>query len=256
MILTVDVGNSNIVIGCFAPDNNTPMFVERITTAPNNTVLEYVVSFKTILELYGLSQEKISGVIISSVVPKLNSTLSSALEKLTRRVPLLVGAGIKTGLNIAIDNPAQLGADLVCGGVAALHDYTVPCIIFDLGTATTISVIDKNKNFLGGMIYPGVNISLNALASRASLLPDIDLDKPKRLIGTNTIDSMKSGLLYGTASLIDGFIERIETDLGYKCTTIATGGIANKIVPYCKKEVILDDTLILNGILYIYKKNI
>jgi type III pantothenate kinase len=254
MILTVDVGNTNIVVGCFRENEKNPVFVERLTPSCDCTVFEYVISFKTILDFYDVKD--ISGAIISSVVPNLNSTLSAAIEKLTGHTPMLVGAGIKTGLNILIDNPAQLGPDLVCGGVAAIQDYCAPCIIFDLGTATTISVIDKNKNFLGGMIFPGVNISLNALSDTASLLPGIDLEEPKRLIGKNSVESMKSGILYGNAFVIDGFIERIEEELGYKTTVIVTGGIANKIIPYCKREIIIDEALVLNGILYLYKKNI
>jgi type III pantothenate kinase len=254
MILTIDVGNSNIVTGCFEENGKKPLFIERITTRLDNTVLEYLISFKAILELYNI--KSISGAIISSVVPKLTGTLSSAIKKLTGHTPMIVGSGIKTGLNILIDNPAQLGADLVCGGVAAIKDHGYPVIIFDLGTATTVSVVDKNKIFLGGAIFPGVNISLNALLSKTSLLPQIDFSKPKRLIGKNSVESMQSGMLYGTASMIDGFIERIENELGYTCTIVATGGLADKITPFCKREIILDEALVLNGILYIYKKNI
>jgi type III pantothenate kinase len=166
-----------------------------------------------------------------------------------------VGPGLKTGLKIQMDNPAQVGADLIVGAVAGIHDYPCPLIIIDMGTATTICVIGEDKTYLGGMILPGLRVSLDSLTSRTSQLPRISLDPPKRLIGKNTIECMKSGILHGNASMLDGMIERIEDDLGMKTTVIATGGLAGTITPLCRHEINLDDDLLLRGLNYIYRKN-
>ena len=253
MILAVDVGNTNIVIGCCK--ENKIEFVERLSTDPNATVLEYAISFKNVLELYGIGQEDIDGAIISSVVPSVTLTIKSAIKKIVNVDSMVIGPGLKTGVNITLDNPAQLGSDLVVDAAAGIAEYPLPLIIFDMGTATTVSVIDENKNYLGGMIIPGVNVSLNAMISQTSQLPRISLEPPKRIIGKNTIECMKSGIVYSNAALIDGVILRMEEELGEKATVIATGGLAKSIVPYCKEEVILDDDLLLKGLLCVYKKN-
>ncbi|MBQ3461561.1 MAG: type III pantothenate kinase, partial [Clostridia bacterium] len=179
----------------------------------------------------------------------------TAVKKLTGTDAMVIGPGIKTGLSIKTDNPAQLGSDLVVDAVAGISEYGAPLIIFDLGTATTISVINKNREYLGGMIMPGMMISLNAMVSRTSQLPKISLDPPKKLIGTNTIDCMKSGILYGTAASMDGMIDRIREEMG-EVTVIATGGLAGTIVPLCKNKVIHDDELLIKGLMLIYNKNI
>lgn len=253
MVLAVDIGNSNIVIGCCRDNKIT--FVERLSTKPDSTILEYAISFKNVLELYGITKEDIDGAIISSVVPSVTSTVLGAVKKITGIDALVIGPGLKTGLNIMIDNPAQLGSDLVVDAAAGIAEYPLPLIIFDMGTATTVSVIDENKNYLGGMIIPGVNISLNALTARTSQLPKISLDPPKKVIGRNTIDSMKSGILYSTAASLDGIIDRIEEETGKKYTVVATGGLAGRIIPMCKKKIILDDELLLKGLIIIYNKN-
>lgn len=253
MVLAVDIGNSNIVIGCCCDNKIT--FVERLSTKPDSTTLEYAISFKNVLELYGITKEDIDGAIISSVVPSVTSTVLGAVKKITGIDALVIGPGLKTGLNIMIDNPAQLGSDLVVDAAAGIAEYPLPLIIFDMGTATTVSVIDENKNYLGGMILPGVNISLNALTARTSQLPKISLDPPKKVIGRNTIDCMKSGILYSTASSLDGIIDRIEEETGKKYTVVATGGLAGRIIPMCKKKIILDDELLLKGLIIIYNKN-
>lgn len=253
MILAIDVGNTNIVIGCC--ENGKITFSERISTARNNTALEYAISFKTILELYNIGQNEIDGAIISSVVPSVTATIKLAVKKIADIDAMVVGPGTKTGLNIVIDNPAQLGSDLVVDGVAGISEYTLPLIIFDMGTATTAAVIDKDRNFLGGMIIPGVNVSLNALTEGTSQLPKIDLEPPKKIIGSNTIDCMKSGIIYGQASMIDGVIDRFEEELGQECTVIATGGLSTCIVPYCKHKVICDKELLLKGLIRIFEKN-
>lgn len=253
MILALDIGNTNIVIGCM--ENETCSFVERVSTNSSKTVLEYVVDFKTLLELYKIPIENITGCIVASVIPPLNNVVISALQKLLHVKPLLVGPGIKTGLNILMDNPTQIGADLIVDAVAGLHYYGAPIIMIDLGTATTISVLDRNKNYIGGMILPGVRVSLDSLVNRTSQLPRISLEAPKKIIGKNTIDAMKSGIILGQASCLDGMIERIWEELGYETEVVATGGLASSIVPYCRREIIYDNELTLKGLEILYRKN-
>ena len=246
MILAIDIGNTNIVVGCCK--DNKVSFVERISTNHTSTELEYAVSIKTILELYNIDFSKIDGAIISSVVPTVTITMKRAIKKITGCEAMIIGPGIKTGLSIVIDNPAQLGSDLVVDAVAGIHEYGAPIIIFDLGTATTISVVDKNNNYIGGVIMPGMGISLNAMVSGTSQLPRISLEEPKKIIGSNTVDCMKSGIL-------DGMIERIKEEIG-EAKVVATGGLASTVVPHCKNDIIFDDELLLKGLMIIYNKNI
>lgn len=253
MILVIDIGNTNIVLGCF--DGDKVVFRERVSSSQKATDLEYAVSIKTALEMNRISLDKVSGVIMSSVVPSITNTFKRAIEKLCGIKPLVVGPGIKTGLSILIDNPAQLGSDLVVDAVAGINEYPVPQIIIDMGTATTFSVIDNKKNYIGGMITTGMSVSTDALIGRTAQLPKIAFDKPKRLIGKNTVDCLQSGIMYSTACSIDGMIERIEEEIGEKCTVIATGGLANLITPLCKRKIILDEDLMLKGLINIYKRN-
>ncbi len=253
MILAVDIGNTNIVIGCI--EQEKIYFVERVSTNISHTVLEYVVEFKTLLDLYQIPFKEITGCIIASVVPPLNNTVKSALEKLLRITPLLVGPGVKTGLNILMDNPAQVGSDLIVNAVAGLKYYGAPIILIDMGTATTISVVDENKNYIGGMILPGVRVSLDSLVNRTSQLPRISLEAPRRTVGKNTIDCMKSGIVMGQAACMDGMVERIWEELGYQAVAVATGGLAGSIIPYCKNKIICDNELTLKGLNVIYQKN-
>ena len=253
MILAVDIGNSNIVLGCF--ENDQILFIERLSTNQNSTELEYTILIKNILELNNLSHRAFEGGIISSVVPSVTHTVQAAMTRLTGKPVMVVGPGIRTGLKIKLDNPAQLGSDRVADAVAAIHEYPCPLIIIDMGTATTISAIDGNKNFLGGMIIPGLRVSLDSLTTRTSQLPKISLDPPKRVIGSNTIDCMRSGIIYSNASSIDGVVEKIEEEIGEQCTVIFTGGLAKVIIPYCKRKIIIDDQLLLKGLMIIYNKN-
>lgn len=253
MILAIDIGNTNIVIGCIRGEEI--LFVERLSTDTTKTVLEYAISFKNVLEMYHLNPEDIQGSIISSVVPPVTNIVKEAAVKITDRDVIIIGPGVRTGLNILTDNPAQLGSDLVANAVAGIAEYKAPMIIFDMGTATTISVIDKKNNYIGGMILPGIRVSSDSLTSRTSQLPKISVEAPKKLIGSNTIDCMKSGLIYGNASCIDGMIQRIDKELGEKATVIATGGLAGCIIPYCMEDVIVDDALLLKGLKLIYQKN-
>ena len=253
MVLAVDIGNSNVVIGCF--EGEDIRLLERMSTNRNSTALEYAVLIKTVLELNGLDKVTFEGGIISSVVPAVTNMVKAAIEKLTGKPPLVVGPGLKTGLKILIDNPAQLGSDRVADAVAAVSEYPCPLITIDMGTATTISVIDKNQNFIGGVIMPGLRISAESLSSRTSQLPQISLDPPKKAIGRNTIDCMRSGIVLGCAATIDGIIEKIEQELGYPCTVVSTGGHANIVIPYCKRQIIVDEKLLLKGLMILYRKN-
>ncbi len=253
MILAVDIGNTNIVIGCL--DDEKVYFVERVSTDPSKTELEYVVQFHALLEIYRINREEITGAIIASVVPPLNNIMMAAIRKAFRTEPLLVGPGVKTGLNILTDNPASDGADLIVNAVAGLKYYGAPLIMIDMGTATTISVVDDKKNYIGGMIIPGVRVSLDALVGRTSQLPRISLEAPKKLIGKNTIDCMKSGIVIAQAAMLDGMIERIWEDMGEKVPVVATGGLSGSIVPHCKVEIIYDNELTLKGLGEIYRKN-
>ena len=253
MILALDIGNTNIVVGCI--DREKTQFIERLSTVRTKTELEYAVDIKTVLDIYHIKKADIEGCIISSVVPQVTNIARLAAEKILKKEVMVLGPGVKTGLNIMMDNPGQLGADLVADAVAGLAEYPVPFIVIDMGTATTVSVVNEKKQYIGGMILPGVRISLDALTSRASQLSGISLEAPKRIIGKNTIDCMKSGLLYSNAAALDGIVERIEEELGQKTTVIATGGLAKKVIPHCKREIILDEDLLLKGLLVIYEKN-
>ena len=252
MILAIDIGNTNIVVGCI--DDKKTYFIERLSTVRTKTELEYAVDLKTVLDIYHIKKTDIEGCIISSVVPQITNIAKLAAEKILKKEVMVLGPGVKTGLNIMMDNPGQLGADLVANAVAGLNEYPVPFIVIDMGTATTVSVVNK-KQYIGGMIMPGVGVSLDALTARASQLSGISIDAPKHVLGKNTIECMKSGVLYSNAAAIDGIVDRVEEELGEKATVIATGGLAKKIVSHCKKEIILDEDLLLKGLLVIYEKN-
>ena len=253
MVLAVDVGNTNVVVGCFEADRIK--FVERLATNRNSTALEYAVLIKTVLELNGCAHQAFEGGIVSSVVPAVTNMIKAALEKLTGKTPLVVGPGLKTGLMIRLENPSQLGSDRVADAVAAIDGYPCPLIVVDMGTATTFSVVDKNKNFIGGVIMPGLRLSAAALASKTSQLPQISLDPPKKAIGRNTVECMKSGLIFGCASTIDGILDHIEQELGFPCTVVSTGGHARLVTPYCKHPIINDDWLLLKGLMLLYRRN-
>lgn len=259
LVLAIDMGNTNIVIGCV--DDERIYFEERLSTDLSKTELEYAVGFKTVLELYHIDSEEISGAIISSVVPQLVNIIKEAVEKIIGISPLIVGPGVKTGLNLLMDEPRQVGSDLVVDAVAAIHEYGAPVIVVDIGTATTISVVDEKKNYIGGVIMPGVKVSLDSLVSRTAQLQRISMEAPKKVIGKNTVDCMKSGIIYGNASCLDGMIERIkeagfDTETAKQVKVVATGGLARVIVPVCKTDIILDNGLLLKGLKLIYDRNI
>jgi type III pantothenate kinase len=253
MLLAIDIGNTNIVIGVIEDD--VIRFEARIATDQVRTSDQYGVEIKNVLEAYGVSKDEIEDCIISSVVPPVFNSVKTGVIKVIGKQPMVVGPGLKTGLNINVDVPSQVGSDRIVIAVAALAEYKPPMILMDLGTATTIEVVEPGNMYLGGVIFPGVKISLDALTSRTAQLPGISLDKPKNVIGRNTVDCMRSGMMYGTAAMIDGIVERIEEELGHKSTLIATGGLAQFITPLCKREIILERDLLLKGLNIIYKKN-
>ena len=253
MILTVDIGNSNIVLGGIREEEIC--FEARLRTDATKTSDEYCIDLKMILDVYGVSSNQIEGAIIASVVPQVLNSMQTAIKKLTGKMALVVGPGLKTGLNIKIENPSQTGADLVVGCVAALREHKAPMIIIDMGTATTMIVLDESSAMIGGCIMPGVKISMDALTDRTALLPGLQLDQPKKAIGRNTIDCMRSGIMMGAACMIDGMIDRMEAELGYETTVIATGGIARFILPMCKKKIIYDKDLLVKGLATLYKEN-
>lgn len=253
MILAIDAGNTNIVFGGI--DNQKTVFFTRQHTDKHKTSDEYAVIFKNLIELNHFSCQNFEGSIISSVVPQLSPVLKSALKNLTQKTPLIVGPGIKTGLNIRIDNPAQLGSDMVVGAVAAIEEYPKPLMVIDMGTATTICVIDKESCYRGGIICPGVRVSMESLTKNAAQLNAVSIEAPRKVIGTNTADCMRSGIVYGAASMIDGMIQRMSEEIDETPTVIATGGLASGIIPHCHHKIIIDNELLLKGLEIIYHKN-
>ena len=253
MILAVDVGNSNIVIGGI--QGMDILFEARLRTDTTKTSDEYCIDLKMILEVYKVDSADVEGAIISSVVPQVLNSMKTAVMKLTGHTPLVVGPGLKTGLNIKIENPAQTGADLVVGSVAALREHKAPLIVIDMGTATTMIVLDETGALIGGSISPGVKISMDALTGRTALLPGLQLDQPKKAIGRNTIDCMRSGIMLGAACMLDGMVERMEEELGSKTTVVITGGIAKIVVPMCRTSMVYDKDLLLKGLAILYREN-
>ena len=253
MILTVDIGNSNIVLG--GVEEEQILFEARLRTDPTKTSDEYCIDLKMILEVYGVKASDVEGSIIASVVPQVLNSMQTALKKLTGKTALVVGPGLKTGLNIKVENPSQTGADLVVGCVAALREHKAPLIVIDMGTATTIVVLDKDGAFIGGSISPGVKISMDALTAGTALLPGLQLDQPKRAIGRNTIDCMRCGIMLGAACMLDGMVERMESELGQKAKVVITGGIGKFLVPLCKTPIIYDKDLLVKGLAILYREN-
>lgn len=253
MLLAIDIGNTNIVIGCMNGMKIENEF--RLATDTVKTSDQYCIDLKNLLSLCDIRTDQLEGTIISSVVPPLLNSFVTAVIKLTGKRPMVVGPGIKTGLKIQIDNAAQIGSDLIVAAVAALNEYPAPLMIVDMGTATTISVIDRERTYIGGCICPGVRISSEALSARTALLPGINLDAPKRAIGRNTADCMRSGIMLGAAAMLDGLIERMEEELGERATVVATGGVSRFVLPLCRREILYDRDLLLKGLAQLYRAN-
>ncbi len=254
MIIAVDIGNTNIVLGCIEDDKI--LFEARMATDLIKTSDQYCAELKTMLSLFEVSPEDIDGSIISSVVPPVLNSFKTAIRKLTGCSALVVGPGIKTGLNIRMDNPSEVGSDLIVAAVAAIAEYGAPLLLVDMGTATTITAIDESGAFVGGCICPGVKISMEALTGRTAQLPGISLDEPRCAIGKNTRDSMRSGIMLGAASMLDGLLDRMEAELGTKVTVVATGGISKFVLPLCRRKMIYDRSLMLKGLKLLYTRNV
>ncbi len=253
MLLVLDMGNTNITLGVF--EGKRLLLQSRIATERTKMEDQYAVELMDLLRLYRLEATAFSGAILSSVVPPLNHALCGAVKKATGLTPLLVGPGTKTGINIRIDNPATLGADLLVGAVAAVEAVGTPCIVWDLGTATTVSVVDKDGAYRGGAIMPGIGTALQSLAASTSLLPQISVDAPARVIGTDTIACLQSGAVFGNASLMDGMNARIQQELGYDAPVVVTGGLGREIAAQCRTPVRYIGELLLDGLRLIYEKN-
>lgn len=253
MLLVFDVGNTNIKLGLF--DGDDLVMIARTSTDASKTGDELAIEIKGIFEVYDFDITKVQGTIISSVVPQVLVSLKRAVKLLFKEEPLVVGPGLKTGINIRIDNPSSAGADLVTGCVGAAEMYKLPCIVISMGTATTVFVVDKEKSMIGGAIIPGVGTSLNALVKQGALLPSIAIQAPHRVIGKNTDECMRSGIVIGTASMIDGMIDRMQAEIGEECSLVATGGLAAEIVPSCAHKIELRDDLMLQGLKILYDKN-
>ena len=253
MILAIDVGNTNIVLGCI--DKGEINNIVRIQTNTRETPAEYAIKLRQLFEVFGIDSRGFEGAIISSVVPSVTDSLKEAVKKLTGIDCMVVGPGMRTGMNVRIDDPGTLAGDIVVGSVAAMNYYGVPSIVLDMGTATTVVVIDKDRCYRGGAIIPGVNLAYGALSSGTSLLPDIAIRPPQKAIGSNTTDAMRSGAIFGTAAMLDGMIDRMEAELGEPCALVATGGLARSIVACCRHEIVFDDDLLLKGLWVLYQKN-
>lgn len=253
MILAIDIGNTNIVLGGFVGEETS--FVARIATDTKKTEDEYAAVIRSVLSIHAVEKREVQGAIIASVVPPLNSIMQKAVQIVYGIKPILVGPGIKTGINIHCDNPATVGADLICACVAAHYIYGSPSLVVDMGTATKIMLVDKTGTFCGASIIPGVHIGLRALSGGTAQLPQISLEAPRSVIGKNTVDCMRSGVVYGNACLIDGMIDRYFAEVGEEMQVVATGGLASTIIPLCRHKIILDETMVLKGLLIIYKKN-
>lgn len=253
MILTIDIGNSNIAIGGFEGDEIS--FVVRISTEIRKTADEYASKILGVLALRGVGERSIAGAIISSVVPPLNSVIKEAVKIIWGIDTLVVGPGVKTGINIQCDMPSSVGADLICACVAVHNLYKGPALVVDMGTATKITVVSASGAFAGVSIIPGVLMGLNSLSDDTAQLPRVELEAPGCVIGKNTIDSMRSGVVFGNAAMIDGMIDRINDELGAESAVYATGGVAGIIIPHCRHSITVDENLVLRGLKFIYDKN-
>ncbi|QNL45585.1 type III pantothenate kinase [Oscillibacter hominis] len=254
MLLAIDIGNSTTSIGLFDQLKEL-RFLASLDTDSKKTADQISVDLMNLFTLYHYSVSDVTGAIFCSVVPPMNFMMEKALARLLGKPPMMVGPGVRTGLNIRMEIHSQLGADIVADAVSALAKYPVPAVVIDMGTATTIGLISADRTYQGGLLLPGVRISLDALSDHAAQLPDISLQHPKSLIGKNTEDCMRSGIVYGTAAMIDGIVQRIEEQLGQPVTVVATGGNAPVIVRYCKTDIIYDKYLLMEGLWQIYQKN-
>lgn len=254
MLLAIDVGNTNIVLGLM--DGKKLRFTARFRTDRARTEDEYALLFRNLFDLHRVDRTAIGGSIISSVVSELGEVIRRAVEIVAHVRPMVVGAGVRTGLNIRASNAGELGSDIVVGAVAALERFPAPVLIIDMGTATTLSVIGEGREFLGCVIVSGLRVSVDALASGTSQLPRVDLKTPPRVLNTVTTDCMNAGAIYGCAAMLDGLIDRIEDELGQPlASVVGTGGLMKLVAPSCRRTIQVEDELMLEGLRVLYEKN-
>lgn len=251
MLLTIDMGNTNITLGVY--EDKELKFISRVFTAREKTSEQYAVELLQIFKLHKAEPEQFTGAILSSVVPELTMAICKAVKLICGLTPICVDSATNGGLEIAIDSPPQLGSDLIAGSIGAKNKYEMPCFVIDLGTATKILILNEKGQFCGCTISPGVKISLDALANKTSQLPSISFTMPKTAVGKNTVECMQSGIVFGTAAMLDGLTRRLMKELGYeKASVVATGGYSKGIVSCCELDVVYDENLILDGLRDIY----
>ena len=256
MILAVNVGNTHITFGVIE-NNKIIQPVMSIKTDRNQTAFGYAAEMKSVLDMAGFRECGFEGAVLSSVVPPLTRILDKAIEIVTEKKAIIVGAGIKSGIHLSTDDPGSVAADLVAMAVAAKTEYELPCVIVDMGTAVTLTVVDEDGKFIGGAFMPGINLSLNALFEEASLLPRIEVMSPKKAIGSSTVECVRSGVIYGYAGAVDGIIDKFTEELGKTpATIVTTGGMAEVLGGYLKRKTVYDENLLLKGLGYIYEKNL